>query len=206
VRRRAVFLDRDGVINVPLWNPVEGKWDSPYRLEDFRLLPGAAQAIRLINEMGYLAVVVSNQPGVAKGKCSPELLDAITRKMLSELGQEGAWLDAIYYCLHHPEARVEALRVVCYCRKPKPGLLLQAARDLGIDLEHSYLIGDQRVDIEAGLAVGCRSILVNGLGPVIKEMLVGGSPPPVASSLLTAVQEYIAQEVSPWRYSLTRLM
>jgi len=124
---RAVFLDRDGVINATLWNSTEEKWDSPYTLEDFQLLPGTAQAIRSMNELGYLTVVISNQPGVAKGKCSPQFLDALDRKMLLDLAREDARLDAIYYCLHHPDAQVESLRVACGCRKPKPDLLLRAA-------------------------------------------------------------------------------
>ena len=159
---RAVLLDRDGVINAAIWNPAEGKLDTPYRLEDFRLLPGAAQAVRAINEMGFLAVVVSNQPGVAKDKCGPELLEEINREMVASLAQEGARLDGIYYCLHHPEAVVPTLRVHCSCRKPRPGLLLQAAEELNIDLVRSYMIGDQQTDIEAGLAAGCKTVLLNG--------------------------------------------
>jgi D,D-heptose 1,7-bisphosphate phosphatase len=159
---RAVFLDRDGVINAAIWNPVEGKLDTPYRLEDFRLLPGVGQAVRAINEMGFLAVVVSNQPGVAKGKCQPELIEEFNRHMLTALAAVGARLDGIYYCLHHPQAVVPALRVDCACRKPRPGLLVQAARELDIDLEQSYMIGDQRADVEAGLAVRCRTVLLNG--------------------------------------------
>ena len=162
--RRVVFLDRDGVINAALWNGEEGKWDSPYSVEEFRLMPGAAQAVALINRLGFLAVVVSNQPGVAKGKCSAEVLDSLNQKMLLELGQEGARLDAIYYCLHHPQARVATLRVHCECRKPKPGLLLKAAQDLDVDLKRSYLIGDQLTDVEAGLAAGCRTALIGGRG------------------------------------------
>jgi D-glycero-D-manno-heptose 1,7-bisphosphate phosphatase len=159
---RAVFLDRDGVINAAIWNPVEGKLDTPYRLEDFRLLPGVGQAVRAINEMGFLAVVVSNQPGVAKGKCGPELLEELNRHMLTALAAMGARLDGIYYCLHHPEAVVPALRVDCACRKPRPGLLVQAAKELDIDPARSYMVGDQRADVEAGLAVGCKTVLLNG--------------------------------------------
>ena len=159
---RAVFLDRDGVINAAIWNPVEGKLDTPYRLEDFRLLPGAGQAVRAINQMGFLAVVVSNQPGVAKGKCGPELLEAINRRMLASLAEGGARLDGVYYCLHHPDAVVPALRVHCSCRKPRPGLLVQAAKDLEIDLARSYMIGDQQADVEAGLAARCKTVLLDG--------------------------------------------
>jgi D,D-heptose 1,7-bisphosphate phosphatase len=159
---RAVFLDRDGVINAALYNPVEGKLDTPYRLEDFRLLAGVARAVRAINEMGFLAVVVSNQPGVAKGKCDYAFLEAVDAELTARLARQGAHLDAIYYCLHHPDAVNESLRVDCDCRKPKPGLLLQAARELDIDLAGSFMLGDSPRDIEAGLAAGCQTILVDG--------------------------------------------
>lgn len=159
---RAVFLDRDGVINAALYNPREGKLDSPYRLKDFRLLPGAAQAIRRINRLGFLAVVVSNQPGVAKGKCDRAFLGALDHRLGWELARQGARLDAIYYCLHHPQAQVESLRLSCNCRKPQPGLLLRAARELDIDLARSYMVGDLPTDVAAGLAAGCQTILLNG--------------------------------------------
>lgn len=163
---RAVFLDRDGVINAAIWNPIEGKLDTPYRLEDFTLLPGAAQALAAINEMGFLAVVVSNQPGVAKGKCGLELLEALNGRLQASLAEEGARLDGIYYCLHHPEAVVPALRVDCACRKPRPGLLVQAAKELDVDLARSYMIGDQQTDVEVGLAAGCTTVLLNGYSPL----------------------------------------
>ena len=159
---RAVFLDRDGVINAALYDPLEGKLDTPYRLEDFRLLPGASQAVRAINEMGFLAVVVSNQPGVAKGKCDHAFLEAVNAELTARLARQRAHLDAIYYCLHHPDAVDESLCVDCDCRKPKPGLLLRAAKELDIDLARSYMIGDRQADIEAGLAVGCKTVLLNG--------------------------------------------
>ena len=159
---RAVFLDRDGVINAALYDPLEGKPDAPYRLEDFRLLPGVGQALRAISEMGFLAVVVSNQPGVAKGKCDYAFLEAVNAELTARLARQRAHLDAIYYCLHHPDAVDENLRVDCDCRKPKPGLLLRAARELDIDLASSFMLGDSPRDIEAGLTAGCETILVDG--------------------------------------------
>jgi D-glycero-D-manno-heptose 1,7-bisphosphate phosphatase len=164
-KNRAIFLDRDGVINAALYNPAEGKLDSPYRLEDFRFLPGVRAAIRTINSMGFLAVVVSNQPGVAKGKCEPEFLETLNEIMEGYLALEGAHLDAVYYCLHHPQAVVDSLRQACACRKPRPGLLLQAAEDLSIDLRASYIVGDRDVDVQAGLAAGGRPIQVVGPAP-----------------------------------------
>jgi D-glycero-D-manno-heptose 1,7-bisphosphate phosphatase len=182
---RAVFLDRDGVINAALYNPAEGKFDSPYRLEDFRLLPGATQAIRRINSLEFLAVVVSNQPGVAKGKCDFAFLEALNQRLHWELARQGAHLDAIYYCLHHPQAQVESLRLSCDCRKPEPGLLLRAAHELGIDLARSYMVGDLPTDVAVGLAAGCRTILLNGAHDLPVD---GARPHFVAVDLPAAVR------------------
>jgi D-glycero-D-manno-heptose 1,7-bisphosphate phosphatase len=176
--KRAVFLDRDGVVNRTLWNPVEQIYDSPYRIEDFELLPKAAAAIRRLNEFGYLAVVVSNQPGIAKGKCNSDFLRSLTEIMHEQLAAESARLDAVYYCLHHPEAVVPEYRSVCGCRKPQAGLLLQAAQDLDIDIAASCMIGDQSRDIEAGQAAGCSTILIS-------DRPSAGQP--TASSLYEAV-------------------
>lgn len=158
---KAIFLDRDGVINALVYDLATGLVDSPYSLENFQLLPRVGEAVKAINNMGRLAIIISNQPGVAKGKCSPQTLDLLTQKMKAELAQWGARLDGISYCLHHPEATIEAYRAVCECRKPRPGLLLQAARELHVDLAQSYMIGDSPKDIQAGRAAGCRTILVD---------------------------------------------
>ena len=157
-RRKAIFLDRDGVINkeVNLLN-------KPEQLE---LIDGAAEAIRLINRSGYLAVVVTNQPVIARNLCSLDELNTIHATLETLLGREGAYLNAIYYCPHHPdkgypEERPE-YKIVCECRKPKPGMLLRAAEEWNIDLSESYMIGDSERDIKAGDAAGVkRSILIN---------------------------------------------
>lgn len=195
---RAVFLDRDGVINAALWNSTEGKWDSPYRLGDFHLQPGAAQAIRLINGLGFLAIVVSNQPGLAKGKCSPDFLDALNKIMLWELGQEGARLDSIYYCLHHPQATMQSLKADCDCRKPKPGLLLKAARELEVSLQESFMVGDSPVDIQAGLAAGCRTVLV-GDHHRPRQTHQDVSPHYIVGDILAAVHMIKREGGSAWR-------
>lgn len=197
---RAVFLDRDGVINAAIYNPVEGKLDSPYSLEDFRLLAGAAQAVRAISEMGFLAVVVSNQPGIAKGKCDYSFLEAVNARLRRQLTQEAAFLDAIYYCLHHPHAQVKALRAECDCRKPKPGLLRRAAQDLGIDLARSYMVGDSPTDVQAGLAAGCRTILIDGeRRPQPADS--AATPHHTASDLLAAVEAIKRDGGIVWRSS-----
>jgi len=157
---KAVFLDRDGVINELIYYPEQGIVDSPFTVEQFRLLPHVGEAISKFHEMGYKVVLVSNQPGIAKGHMSEVTFGRIRDKMRNDLAKEGASLDGEYYCLHHPEAKVESLRANCECRKPKPGLLLEVAKDLGIDLSQSWMIGDGLTDIKAGKTAGCKTILL----------------------------------------------
>lgn len=180
--RRAVFLDRDGTINAMVHGSDRGVVDSPATPDEFQLLPGAGDAIRMINEAGVLAVVVSNQPGIAKGRFSPNDLEAVTRKMHEELAHSGARLDAVFYCLHHPDAVREEFRIVCACRKPKPGLLVQGARSLDIDLQGSYLIGDGINDIEAGAAAGCQTVWVGKARCDVSGMATSGGVVPTYSA------------------------
>ena len=155
--RPAVFLDRDGVINYEV--------DLLHRVEQMQLIPGAAEAIRRINQMGYLAIVVTNQPVIARNLCSFEKLEQIHLQMETLLGHEHAYVNAIYYCPHHPDAGYpedrKDYKIRCNCRKPAPGMLLQAAKDWNIDLENSYMIGDSQRDVEAGNNAGVKqSILI----------------------------------------------
>ena len=155
-KQKAVFLDRDGTIN---------KYVGFLRsIEDFELLPGVADAIKAINVSGYLAIVVTNQPVIARGEVTYPQLQEIHNKMETLLGAEGAYLDAIYYCPHHPhkgyEGEVLELKIDCDCRKPKPGMLLTAAKDFNIDLSQSWMIGDGENDIKAGAAAGCKTALI----------------------------------------------
>jgi len=161
LQRRAFFLDRDGVLNTPIWNAEENAWDSPFTLDDFTLLPRVAEAVARIEAMGYLRIVISNQPGAAKGKCSPAYLEETKDRLRSDLAAGGASVDGIYYCLHHPQATVPEYLVVCDCRKPKPGMILQAAKDLEIDLQASWMIGDQERDVQAGIVAGCRTVRID---------------------------------------------
>lgn len=156
----AVFLDRDGVLNELVWFEDAGIVDAPFHEDQFRLIPGAADAVRRLNRAGLPVVVISNQPCVAKGHCSAARLERITAVMHRALGEQGAHLDAVYYCLHHPEARDGALRVDCDCRKPKPGLLLRAAAERGLDLRRSLFVGDSITDVQAGRAAGCATVLL----------------------------------------------
>lgn len=155
-KQKAIFLDRDGTIN---------KYIGFLRnIDDFELIDGVAEAIRKINESGYLAIVVTNQPVIARGEVTKVQLENIHNKMETLLGKEGAYLDAIYYCPHHPhkgyEGEIPELKIDCDCRKPKPGMLIKAAEDFNIDLSESWMIGDGDNDIEAGIAAGCKTIQI----------------------------------------------
>lgn len=156
-KQKAIFLDRDGTINRYV--------GFLRKTEDFELLPGVAEAIRRMNTLGYLVIVVTNQPVLARGEVTYEGLDEIHCKMETLLGKEGAYVDSIYYCPHHPnkgyEGEVEELKIDCSCRKPKPGMLLSAAQDFNIDLSKSWMIGDGENDIKAGRAAGCKTALIN---------------------------------------------
>jgi len=149
-KQKAIFLDRDGTINKYVGFLT--------KLEQFELLPGVAEAIKMINKSGYLVIVVTNQPVIARGDCTWDELLQIHDKMETELGKESAFLDAIYICPHHKdkgfEGEVLEYKYDCECRKPKPGLLLQAARDFNIDLKQSFLIGDSENDVKAGINTG----------------------------------------------------
>lgn len=156
-KQKAIFLDRDGTIN---------KYIGFLRnINDFELLPGVNEAIKMINASGYLAIVVTNQPVIARGEVSFAELDEIHNKMETLLGKDGAYLDAIYFCPHHPhkgyEGEIPKLKFDCDCRKPKPGLLIKAAEDFNIDLSKSWMIGDGESDVLAGKAAGCKTILLS---------------------------------------------
>jgi D-glycero-D-manno-heptose 1,7-bisphosphate phosphatase len=197
--QRAVFLDRDGVLNAMVYHREFGTVDSPAHPDEFELLPGAAEAVRRINEMGLLAVVVSNQPGVAKGRFTLPLLEATTRKLRLSLAAAEARLDAVYYCLHHPRALLPQYRVVCDCRKPKPGLLLKAARELNLDLARSYLVGDGVTDLCAGRAAGTSTVFVNDRKCYYCEQLArqGARPDFWVSTLPEAVAVIEQLETAP---------
>lgn len=185
-RQKAIFLDRDGTIN---------KYVGFLRdIEQFELLSGVVEAVRLINNSGYLAVVCTNQPVIARGEVSYAQLDEIHNKMETLLGLEGAYLDAVYYCPHHPDkgyaGEVPALKMDCECRKPKPGLLLKAARELNIEPGKSWMIGDSRNDVLAGKNAGCKTALIGGSGESSGADMAAGS-------LLEAVKKIISRSACP---------
>jgi D-glycero-D-manno-heptose 1,7-bisphosphate phosphatase len=190
-RKPAVFLDRDGTINEQM-----GYINHICR---FQLLPGAAQAIKKLNDAHIPVVVVSNQSGLARGYFPEELLVAVHEKMHKLLAEEGAMVDAIYYCPHHPEAKEDRFRKACDCRKPKPGLILQASKEMGLDPEQSFVVGDRWSDIKTAVNCGATSILVRtgyGRGD---EQYIGPQQkiqPDFKSDDLAGAVEWILQQSS----------
>jgi len=182
--RPAVFIDRDGTLTDEV-----GYVNHPKRL---RMLPRSAEAIRRLNKAGIAAVVVTNQTGIARGYFSAEVLAAVNASLVAQLKEEGAHLDGVYVCPHHPTEGAPPYRMVCDCRKPKPGLLLRAASELGLDLGRSALVGDKPSDLAAAGAVGARSILVltgYGLGEwEYRRDAFPLAPDHVAEDLLDAVE------------------
>ena len=187
---RAIFLDRDGVVNELVYYPEHGIVDSPFTVEQFKLYPDVAQAINEFHKKGFKVIIVSNQPGIAKEYYSMETFEEIRAKMRDELAKEGAYLDGEYYCLHHPS------RMDCDCRKPKPGLLLQASEGKSIDLSESWMIGDGLTDIKAGKAAGCKTILIGKMKCELCRLMedMDASPDAIASNLLDATQIVLSRQ------------
>ena len=188
--RAAVFLDRDGTINEQM--------GYINHLSRFRLLPGVGEAIRLLNEYGLPVVVATNQSGLARGYFPASLLDAVHAEMGRLLALAGAKIDGLYVCPHHPEAKEEQYRLDCSCRKPRTGLLEQAARELGLDLRRSYMVGDRWSDLRCGAAAGATPLLVlTGYGRGDLDYIGPGQaiqPAYVADDLTSAVHWILDQE------------
>ncbi|MDR0550947.1 MAG: HAD-IIIA family hydrolase [Spirochaetaceae bacterium] len=184
-KQRAVFIDRDGTLNTLRLGsappPLPHKFVT--RPEELQLLEGAAEAVRLVNSAGLLAIVITNQPVIARGLCSLETLTAIHRKLETDLGKEGAYLNAIYFCPHHPDkgfaGEAAEYKIDCACRKPKPGMILQAAGRFNIDVRRSWMIGDSFRDVDAGKNAGCKTIYIDydgretGADFVVSSLLEG---------------------------------
>lgn len=157
---KAVFLDRDGVVNELIYHREQGIIDSPFTVAQLQIIDGVPEAIRIFHDIGYKIIIVSNQPGIAKKHMSMKTFEAIRQHIIDELISKGANIDAEYYCLHHPQAKVPKLKEVCDCRKPKPGLIIKAAGELDIELKVSWMVGDGLTDIQAGKNAGCKTILI----------------------------------------------
>jgi len=190
-RNRAIFLDRDGVINEILFHQDMGVIETPFTVQQFRLRPGVASAIRQMNRLGYRTVVVSNQPGIAMRHFSKRTLTAIDHKMKKLLKRNKAHLDGIYYCIHHPVKGLGSLKKKCRCRKPKPGLLRAAAKSLQLDLKRSFMIGDSILDVQAGRRAGCKTILLAHMKCDLCHLMAkrGVKPDMMAKNLIDAVKQ-----------------
>ncbi len=181
---KAVFLDRDGVLNK----------DPPHyahRLDQMEMIEGVDEAVKLLKDAGYFLVVVSNQSGVARGYYPEEQIAIFNEALMKEIRKKGGDIDVFCYCPHHPEAPLEQYRVDCNCRKPKPGMILDAVKKYDIDLSQSFFVGDKATDVETGKNAGVRTIIVlSGQGTdEIKK--VNPNDCLVADNLLDAVRKYI---------------
>ena len=183
---KAIFLDRDGVVNAEV--------DYLHRPEDVILIPGLSAALRKIHAAGYLAVVVSNQSGIARGYFTEAELKAVDARMNELLEAEGAHIDATYYCYHHKKGIIPEYAVDCDCRKPKPGLFLRAAKDLDIDLANSFMIGDKESDLEAGLNAGCKGVALVRTGHGVHQNIEKIPQAVDVGDVLTAAKELLARE------------
>lgn len=192
MKRPAVFIDRDGTISEEV-----GYINHPSR---FRVFPYAARAIKLLNDQGWLAIVITNQAGVARGYFSESMIETVHDNLRQELSDEGARVDAIYYCAHHPTVGEPPYRQECDCRKPKPGLITRASKDLEVALEQSWMIGDRYGDVELARNAGVRSALVlSGYGRGEWEnqrSLWKHQPDLVAENLFEAVESILRSEQS----------
>lgn len=184
--RPAIFLDRDGVVNETVFNPATGQMESPLTANDFRLIDGVLPALRSLQRAGYALILVSNQPNFALGKSSYETHRGIQHKFVTILTAAGVHFTRFCYCLHHPGGITPGYVGVCGCRKPLPGLLLQAREDFALTLADSWMIGDQLTDTQCGRAAGVRTIRIS------PDSLVAGS----ALQAIDPCADYFARNVT----------
>jgi len=171
-KNRALMVDRDGVLSDLVYNKAEGQIGSPFRADQLRVFPYTAPALKRIkDELGFKIVVISNQPGVSKRQFTHAELERMNEKIRKELAKVNCAFDGEYYCLHHPDALIPKYKMNCDCRKPKPGLILRAAKELEIDLENSFFVGDALIDVKAGKNAGCKTILVGHLTTFLSDMM-----------------------------------
>lgn len=169
-KEKAVFLDRDGVLNELVYYK-DGHVGSPITAKQLVVYPRAAESIKRIHEAGYKALVVSNQPGVGRKQFSYAELLRMNNKIKRALAKGGESLDGEYYCLHHPRALIKKYRGDCNCKKPKPGLLLRAAKEYNLDLRKSFFVGDAISDVQAGKVAGCKTILIGQMTDLLNRMM-----------------------------------
>lgn len=192
---RAIFLDRDGVLNYNVLNPLNGEFEAPLTPADFRLIPGVLESLAVLRDAGFLLFLVSNQPNYAKGKVTLDALEGIHNRLESALDQAEIAFQGFNYCLHHPQAVIPSLLGPCQCRKPSPYFLLKAQNEHAIDLSKSWMIGDRVTDVQCGKAAGVRTIRIVDEG----EQASGtgdSSPDFTATSLASAVRILLANNNS----------
>jgi len=180
--RPAVFLDRDGTLNEDV--------SFLDRLSELRLFPWSADAIRLLNRAGFCTVVTTNQSGVGRGLIPEPFIRTVHDEIDSRLARAGARIDRYFYCPHHPDKGLGSYRQACECRKPRPGMILTAAREMGLDLTRSVMVGDRRMDVASGHAAGVRAVLVRtGVGAAEERALADGEerPDAILDNLMEAV-------------------
>jgi D-glycero-D-manno-heptose 1,7-bisphosphate phosphatase len=185
----AIFLDRDGTITDMVYYPEHAWVDSPCSPSQLALIEGAAAALRSFQDLGYKLILISNQPGIAKSHFGPEIHQQIAQRLEYLLSLEGVTLTGQYYCLHHPQSKLPQYRLDCACRKPEPGLLLQAAHEHGLSLRDSITIGDGLTDVLAGKQAGTETILLTTVNSLITRLMTdqGLEPSFIARNLLEAV-------------------
>lgn len=190
-----LFVDRDGVINSEV--NINGSFDSPMNIDQVCLVEGIENLIGWANNNNIKVVEITNQPAVAKGKISMETLSDIEKKVDLLLVDKGVKIDKKYICYHHPNAVVPEYKMECNCRKPKPGMLMQAAKDLNIDLKNSVMIGDRDWDVEAGKSAGCKTILfINNTENISKVLFADKTSPDFRVSLMAEVLEVVKRLMS----------
>lgn len=196
--RRVVFLDRDGVLDDPVWDPADGKPESPLRAADVKLASGAAEGCRLLAGAGFELAIVSNQPAAAKGKASLEDLRGVHDRVLDLLRAEGARIGAWRYCFHHPDAVVLGLRALCSCRKPRPDMIIELARKHQYDLSCSWMVGDADSDVVAGRAAGVDTLLVDHPLSAHRRSNALAPAPRVVADLAAAAAFILQTDRLPW--------
>jgi D-glycero-D-manno-heptose 1,7-bisphosphate phosphatase len=185
---KAVFLDRDGVINEIVYHREMGILDSPANPDEIKILPDVGKEINKLKNLGFKVIIISNQPGIAKDKFTMKTFEKMKEKVRDELKKQETSVDTEYYCLHHPEGKNIDYKVICDCRKPKAGLILQAAKEHDIDLSNSWMVGDGVNDVKAGQTAGCKTILLGRMKCDLCELLEveGAKPDFIAPNLFKA--------------------
>lgn len=169
-KSKAIFLDRDGVINELVYFREEGISDSPNSADQFRLINGVGNALKNLKELGYKLIIISNQPGIVKGKYTLDEFSKIQQKMEWEIKQYNVILDDQFYCLHHPNAAIQEYQINCECRKPHTKLVLDAIKKHNIDIDKSFLMGDGMADMELAKKMNCRGIFIGNINSAISKL------------------------------------